>query len=163
MFTDAITIQILSPADEEYVRAAFSRLSPDSRRLRYGMPVVYPGRLLEWVSLLGQDQHVALGAWVTETDELVGVARYVRQGRDGELAVTVTDDWQGSGVGALLLDALLREACERGILALSANVMLENTRAMRLARRFDARSVRPMSGGRLEFEIPTLGCRSAAA
>jgi RimJ/RimL family protein N-acetyltransferase len=76
------------------------------------------------------------------------------------VAVTVADDWQGNGVGSRLLDALLREACQRGLTKLTASVRLENRRAIRLARRFGTPSGRPV-GGWAEFEIPTLNCPPA--
>lgn len=158
MFTDAITIQSLSPDDEKHVLCGFMRLSADSRHLRWGMPLVRPGRVLDWVALLGQGQHFALGAWANETGVLVGVARYVRQGDSADVAVTVADDWQGRGVGTRLLEALLREACEHGLSELTASVRLENRRAMGLARRFGAPRGGHPSGGWADFEIPTLGC-----
>lgn len=158
MFTEAITIRILTSADAPQVRSAFARLSADSRYHRYGMPVVRPGRLLDWVGHLGGDEHFALGAWRKGRDELVGVARYVRLGTGAEVAVTVVDELQGVGIGTLLLEALLREACQHGLPFLTASVMLDNKPAVRLARRFGARSTGHGSGGRLEFEIPTLGC-----
>jgi GNAT superfamily N-acetyltransferase len=159
LLTDAVTTRILSPADEGHVRSAFTRLSADSRHLRYGMPLVHPGSLLDWVALLGRGTHLALGAWAGEGN-LVGVARCVRQGDSAEVAVTIVDDWQERGVGTLLLDALLCEARAHGLATLTASVIRENKRGVRLARRFGGRSAGYVPGGRIDFEIPTLRCPS---
>jgi acetyltransferase len=84
----------------------------------------------------------------------VGVVRYVRDGDLAEVAVTVVDAWQGRGVGTVLLDALLGHARKHGVSRLWASVMVENGRAIRLARRFGAQR-RPISTvGVVEYELP---------
>jgi RimJ/RimL family protein N-acetyltransferase len=151
---DAVVIRPLSPADERLVRLGFERLSAESRHFRYGIPLVDPARALGWVGLLHDGRHLALGACSAETGEPVGVARFVRDGTFGEVAVTVVDAWQGRGVGTALLGALLERGREQGIATLSASVMLENRRAIRLARRFGGRASGYARGGVFEFELP---------
>ncbi len=54
----------------------------------------------------------------TELEELVGVARYVRdpdEPKQAEVAVTVQDEWQGRGVGTALLSMLARRARDNGV------------------------------------------------
>jgi RimJ/RimL family protein N-acetyltransferase len=74
-----------------------------------------------------------------------------------EIAIVVEDGWQGRGLGALLLDALLAEA--RGLRRFTADVLADN-RPMQgvLARLADVRR-RELDGDVLtiEFERQRLG------
>lgn len=55
------------------------------------------------------------------TRDGVGVARFLRIGEEvAEPAVAVADDWQGCGVGTLLLDLLAARAWEEGIRVFAA-------------------------------------------
>ncbi len=70
--------------------------------------------------------HVAYGACRHGTP--IGVARYVRmrrQPRAAEIALTVADQWQRQGVGALLLRRLATHACAHGIIILQASALEE--------------------------------------
>lgn len=149
-----LRIGAVSPHDQQQVERGFSRLSAESRHLRYGLPLFDPGRTLDLVASTGEGRHFALGACTRSDGEPVGVARYVRAGGCGEVAVTVVDAWQGQGVGSLLLDELLRHARARGIRCLRASVIADNRRAIRLARRFGARLVPGETRGMFEYELP---------
>ena len=147
-------LRLLTPGDEPIVRTGFVALSPTSRHLRYGLPVCDADRALEWVRLLGNGTHVALGA-CTENGEPVGLARYVRRSDSAEVAVTVLDAWQNRGVGTLLLESLCTYAQGAGISALRASILAENRRALKLAQGFGARRS-GRDGGMLEYELQLL-------
>jgi len=68
---------------------------------------------------------------------LVAEARYlpIAPGT-AELALTVRHDYQGVGLGHLLLDALVERAHEDGLDRLRAIVLLENTPMLRLLQRY---------------------------
>ena len=70
-----------------------------------------------------------------------GVARYIQSAADprsAELAVTVTDDAQGCGLGRRLLEILSVAARERGIDTFEASVLYGNLRVHALLQRFGA-------------------------
>jgi RimJ/RimL family protein N-acetyltransferase len=69
--------------------------------------------------------------------ELIGVGRYESaEGEDlPELAFVIQDGWQGRGLGALLLDAVLHAAQSRGLRRFRAFVLAENTRMLDLLTR----------------------------
>jgi GNAT superfamily N-acetyltransferase len=70
-----------------------------------------------------------------------GVARYIRSAADprsAELAVTVTDDAQGYGLGHCLLETLAVAARERGVQIFQASVLYGNLRVHALLQRFGA-------------------------
>jgi GNAT superfamily N-acetyltransferase len=63
------------------------------------------------------------------TDDGVGVARFVRSPEDpslAEVAVAVDDEWQGRGLGTVLLHDLAARAREEGIKRFSASMLAEN-------------------------------------
>ncbi len=63
------------------------------------------------------------------------------------MAVTVVDDWQGKGLGRILLDALVLEALENGITRFEGDVLVENRPMQEMLRRTGAR-FRPEGPGR---------------
>jgi RimJ/RimL family protein N-acetyltransferase len=69
--------------------------------------------------------------------ELIGVARYEPTEREdiAEVAFVVQDDWQGRGLGAILVRELLAAAGARGIRRFRAYVLAENSRMLSLLRR----------------------------
>jgi GNAT superfamily N-acetyltransferase len=109
------------------------------------MKVLSP-TLLDYLTRLDYVDHFAWGALSAEPGpdgELrgVGVGRYIRLEDPvaAEMAVTVVDDWQGKGLGRVLLDALVLEALENGITRLEGDVLVENRPMQELLRRTGAR------------------------
>jgi RimJ/RimL family protein N-acetyltransferase len=66
--------------------------------------------------------------------ELIGVGRYEpsEEPDTAEVAFVVEDDWQGRGLGGILLDAVLEAAEARGIHRFRADVLADNHRMLRL-------------------------------
>jgi GNAT superfamily N-acetyltransferase len=156
-----VVVRPLSPRDGSLVREAFRSLSARTRELRWGVPLVDQEKALAWVGLLETDRHFAVVACVAETGQPVGVGRCVVGDEAVELALTVVDGWQGQGVGGLLLQALVREACGRGISTLTAWVSVENQPAIRLLHRVRGRRLVHRGSGMVEGQIPMSGCGDA--
>ena len=152
---EAITLRELVPADRPLLAAAFERLSPRSRYLRFLSPLpALPERTLDHLMAVDGREHVALAA--IHDGQIVGVARYVRDRRDrglADVAVTVVDPHQGRGLGRRLLAALLGHAGEHGLRALTFDVHPSNEAARRLLRSLGARMA--WSDGLLHGELPT--------
>lgn len=66
----------------------------------------------------------------------VGVARFVHVGGDddAEFAIVLSDEWQGRGLGRVLLQRLIQEAHGRGLQRLVGSTLSENQGMLRLAR-----------------------------
>src|SRR4051794_22188358 len=131
-----ISIRQIRPQDGALVTEAFDRLSSASRYRRFltAMPDL-PDALLEQLTVVDHDRHEALVAIAVETGQLVGSARYIRdeeQPERAEVAVTVTDNWQGRGVGRLLLERLTARARTEGIRAFTALMLGDNRVAVEL-------------------------------
>lgn len=119
----------------------FLALSPRSRQLRFLSP--HAGCTAQQLAPLVRpdgDAHVAHVAVVD--GEVVGEARFARRapGRaTAEVALAVADPWQGRGVGARLLEAVLADAERRGVRRFTFDVLADNRRALALLARFGAR------------------------
>ena len=93
--------------------------------------------MVRYLTEIDHHDHEAIAALDARTGEGIGVARYVRdpQRRDAaEVAVTVIDDWQGKGVGTLLLEVLGARARQEGISSFTALMLATNQEMMEVTR-----------------------------
>jgi GNAT superfamily N-acetyltransferase len=128
-----ITVRPLRSGETGVVQAVFDRLGPRSRHLRFGgaKNVLLPGEL-EQLARVDGDHHVLVAYGGGEP---VGIARLVRDGSDAEVAFAVVDEWQGRGVGMLLVDRLGADARAAGILRVHCEVRADNAPSLALCRR----------------------------
>jgi GNAT superfamily N-acetyltransferase len=124
-----IVVRPVAARDGDLLRAGFERLSPQSRYRRFltAMPELSPSAVAYLTDVDHRD-HEALVA-LDAAGRGVGVARYVRESADpraAEAAVTVVDDWQGRGVGSLLLRVLADRAREEGVATFTALLLAQN-------------------------------------
>jgi RimJ/RimL family protein N-acetyltransferase/nucleotide-binding universal stress UspA family protein len=149
-----VVIRPLSPDDRELLRAGFERLSERSRYLRFQTPLTeLSDQQLSHLTAVDHHDHEALLALDPESDDAIGVARFVRVGDNvAECAIVVADDWQNRGLGGALLERLVQRAHEEGVERFTALVLAENTDALRLLGRLGD-TVRHSQGSQLELEI----------
>lgn len=98
--------------------------------------------------------HCAIGAF--SRDRLIGVGVYDRTGADeAEFALLVADDWQGAGVGTLLLEHLVAEARANGIRRFSGDVLATNTPMIEVVRDLGFEQTRDSDQGvdRVGFDL----------
>lgn len=126
-------VRMVEASDKESLAEGMDRLSPRSRYLRFhGGIEKLTERQLEYLTDVDQRDHVA---WVALTSEQgrdvgIGVARFVRIAGEpdvAEAAITVLDDYQGRGLGTVLLGVLAAAAGRRGIKVFRSYVLGENT------------------------------------
>ncbi|NUR85336.1 MAG: GNAT family N-acetyltransferase [Nonomuraea sp.] len=122
------------PDDEEPVRRFLTGLSLHTQTLRFFSGVGRPASSLVRTLIAIDEQRDALVA--TCAGEIVGHAMSYRGGcADVEVAVVVTDDWQGQGLGRRLINTLLLRASIRGAITVGMDVMGENRRVLGMIRR----------------------------
>lgn len=116
--------------DASLLADGFARLSDRSRRLRF---LTGKERLsedeLRYFTHVDHHDHEAIGALDPGNGRGVGLARYIRDPDDPELAevaVTVIDEWQGRGLGTELLHRIMDRAAEEGVRRFSALVDADN-------------------------------------
>ena len=138
----SVRLRAIRPDDEPRLMALCHRLS--ERTLYERFFSIRRLRAEEAHAFANVDylQRMALVAEVdTEHEpELIGVARYGRseEGATADLGLVVEDGWQGLGLGAILLQEILRAGEERGITQFSGDVLAENRRALTMLARHTA-------------------------
>ncbi|HEU4533256.1 MAG TPA: GNAT family N-acetyltransferase, partial [Polyangiaceae bacterium] len=141
-----IGLRLLRPGDREALRQIFLSLSPASRYSRFFVETPeLSDDALDYLTDVDDDYHLALIALTPSLDlkseRGVGVARYVRFADEpdaAEMAVTVIDELQGRGLGAVLLDRLVGAARERHLRRLRAELLVGNEAMARALRRVGA-------------------------
>ncbi|HUO46943.1 MAG TPA: GNAT family N-acetyltransferase [Acidimicrobiia bacterium] len=135
-----VLLRPIGPDDKPLLEAGMTRLSENSRRLRFMTPIESLSRSqLSYLTEIDHRNHLAWGALV-EGDP-VAVARVVRLTHDpaeAELAITVVDDYQRRGLGRLLLE-LMAELCRHiGIQRFVFEALPENEGIVRLLKNYGA-------------------------
>ena len=158
-----VRIRRLRDSDSELLLRGFRRLSPESRYRRFLAPTpkLSAGTVRYLVEIDHRD-HEALVAVDERSGEGVGVARYVRNPARpdaAEVAVTVVDDWQGRGLGTLLLEGITMRAREEGVDTFTALMLVDNKEMMDLLQRLGAVRVVDRAAGAVEVEVhlPAIG------
>lgn len=139
-----VQLRPVVPEDKALFLAGFERLSERSRYHRFmsSTPRLRPSLLAD-LTELDYPSGFAWGALTHEQGRVIGigVSRYVQlpdEPEVAETALTIIDDYQGRGLGTLLLAALRDVALENGITRFRAYVLMENIGMLALLRRFGA-------------------------
>lgn len=154
-----VHVRQLERRDRALLAAAVSRLSQESRYLRFGTAKPHLSER-ELDRLVDVDHHgrEALLAIDPLTGRGVAVVRYVQLPGEPdvvELAATVADDWQGIGLGSALLAGIMQRACDEGHSAVRASVLAVNSRSIAMLRRAGFKG-RPGTGTLREYELAPL-------
>ncbi len=123
------TLSPLARSDREWIEEGFDELSVESRYTRFGIGVAgLSSNELNYLADVDQQAHVAWGALVDGNG--AGVGRYITPSEpvSPEVAVTVLDEFQGIGLGTILLRTLVAVARHDGVDALIFWVVPGNAR-----------------------------------
>jgi GNAT superfamily N-acetyltransferase len=152
-----VLVRPVTAADRPLFVAGFARLGEKSRYRRF---LAAKKRLTEaeltFFTELDHHRHEALGAVDGATGEGLGVARYVRDPARpavAEAAVAVIDDWQGRGLGRVLLERLAIRAHDEGIRHFSASLFVENRAMLALFGRIGTVTVTGRDGSTEEIDV----------
>jgi len=139
----------LVPRDAARVQQFVRELSPRSRRERYFSAIrELPPRQLERTVRAPSPRDVSIAAF--EGDALVALAECA----GGEVALVVSDEWQGCGLGRELMQRLVEHA-RRASLPLVHGLVREGNRAMlRLAASCGFRAARDADPELVHVELP---------
>jgi acyl-CoA synthetase (NDP forming)/ribosomal protein S18 acetylase RimI-like enzyme len=124
----------IRPDDGDALVAFYSRVSDESKYFRFFAPYpVLSERDVQRFTHVDQVRRVAFV--VLRGDDMVAVGRYdALDDREAEVAFLVQDDYQGRGLGQLLLEHLAEAGRERGFGRFVAEVLPENTRMIQIFR-----------------------------
>jgi GNAT superfamily N-acetyltransferase len=151
-----VGVRPLERRDREGLADAISRLSPQSRYLRFANAKPHmSSRELDFLVDVGRREHRALLAVDPATGWGVAVVRYVQLQAEpsvAEIAATVSDDWQGRGLGTAMVVQLIEQARDDGFSALRANVLATNKRSIAMLLRTGFAPL-PSRGTLREYEL----------
>jgi GNAT superfamily N-acetyltransferase len=152
-----VRIRQVRPSDEDLLLSGFEQLSPTSRYRRFLSPVPELSRgMVRYLIDVDHHNHEAVVALDDAAENGLGIARYVRDQRrpeTAEVAVTVIDEWQGRGLGTLLLDAISVRAHDEGITTFTALMLAENKEMLDLLKALGPVRVLDRSTGTVEVEV----------
>lgn len=138
---DGTTIHVrpITPDDKERMLGMWSRTSEESRRSRFMGPFRLTMDNVSKFTDLDPDLEFAQVATMGrgEQERIVGVARYVRDPDNtevAEFASLVEDAQQGRGIGTALVRNVAQAALEAGVQRLSGDILAENARMLNLVR-----------------------------
>lgn len=138
-----IDIRALRPEDEAEMLAAVGKTSPQSLQRRFFvMKRHFSEKERAFFMDVDFKDHVALVALAEEAGRkvIVGGGRYIvfEPGR-AEMAFVVIDNWQGRGVGSMLMRHLVKFADDAGLHELTAEVLPENTAMIKVFEKFGSK------------------------
>ena len=167
-----VLVRPVGADDKPLLAAAWERFGDESRYRRFltGKQRLRPRELAQLTEVDHVD-HEAIAGLDPRTGAGLGVARYIRnpdRPSAAEAAVAVIDDWQGRGLGGLLLRRLSARARANGIETFTAWLLTENRGMLHLFERLGRVELLGTDGATMEIDVelpladaPTL-LRSAA-
>lgn len=131
-----VRVRPIVPADKPRIVEGLADLSAESRYLRFLRPVDHLSQeQLSYLTEIDYRTHFAWGAElaVGKQHRGIGLARYVCQADDpatAEAAVAVLDEYQGRGLGGILLALLAESAQENGVERFRSYVLSQNRKVL---------------------------------
>lgn len=142
-----IRCRLIHPDDAPILIELFQRLSPESRRRRFNLPLEHldESRIAQEARRLADVDNRTVGGAVLafageeSGDSLVAVARLGRfphspASPEAEAALVVRDDFQGQGIGTALMALLALLARRMAVQTLTASVQTDNEALFALLR-----------------------------
>lgn len=131
-----VRIRPIVAGDKARIAQGLAELSPESRYLRFLQPVDrLSAEELAYLTELDYRTHFAWGAELAKDHghRGIGLARYVCENDDpttAEAAVAVLDEYQGKGLGGILLTVLAESAHENGVKRFRSYVLSANRKVL---------------------------------
>lgn len=127
----------IRPENKKQIAEGLKDMSPESIRNRFlGSKRAFTERELQYLTDLDGLNHYAIGVQELKDHERgVAIIRLVRSSHsetEGEVAITIIDDYQKIGLGAFLLDLIVLAAIERAFRKLSFTFLPQNSAIPRL-------------------------------
>jgi acetyltransferase len=144
---ERIFMRPVRPGDAQQMIDLFSDLSPETIFMRFFSPLKRISRsMLVRLSQIDYDREIALCAFAGDGDErkLIGVARiiFMPDGKTGEFAVVVADDWHGKSIGSVLLKQAMLSAKKYGLSVVTGLVLTNNAAMLAMGQKIGFRVAR---------------------
>jgi acetyl coenzyme A synthetase (ADP forming)-like protein len=151
-----VHIRVMRPEDESGLCALLNSLSDESRWLRFYCQQNSASLAAEAHREASLDHAFGLVASSGDGDRVVGHAFYVAiDDERAEVAFTITNDFQGRGLGTILLGQLAEVAAANGIKVFEAEVVAANHAMLRVFRASGFPLEVSANAGQLQVVFPT--------
>ena len=155
-----IRIRAIHPDDQERLHEHFRGLSEQSIYFRFmGIRRDLSPQDLKHLTELDFKSHVGLAATLTENarERFIGVGRYIcgTEPNRAEVAFAILDEFQGHGIGTLLLEHLRRIAEANGVTEFEADVLGENRQMLEVFAHMGFESQRSLDSGVVRLRSST--------
>ncbi|HEX5966592.1 MAG TPA: GNAT family N-acetyltransferase [Pyrinomonadaceae bacterium] len=151
-----VRIRVMRPSDEPGLCDLISSLSEESRWLRFYCNQNRAAIAAEAHREANLDQAFGLVAVSGEDERVIGHAFYVAiDDRRAEVAFTIANDFQGRGLGSILLGQLAQVASANGIEIFEAEVVAANHRMLHVFRASGFPIEVSANAGQLSVVFPT--------
>lgn len=128
------------PQNKKQIADGLRDMSPESIRNRFlGSKRAFTDKELQYLTVLDGWNHYAIG--IEERENLkrgVAIIRLVRSSHsetEGEVAITIIDEYQKQGLGSFLMDLIILAAIERNFETLSFTFLPQNEAIVKLITR----------------------------
>jgi acetyltransferase len=149
---ERLVIRPVRPEDTPWLTDFFMALSDKSRTGKLLQPEAFDEHFIARLTQIDYDRDMVLVAMIPleGATEVIGVARYFGDPDviEAEILITITDAWQGRGVGAALMKLILKAARKRGIKRVWGIISPANREIVSLMERHGETQVTPVEGGR---------------
>jgi acyl-CoA hydrolase/RimJ/RimL family protein N-acetyltransferase len=159
-FKDGLEVKFkpIRPSDEDMMRRLFYEFSDESKYLRYFAKVlIMPHKEMQKYVNIDYEKVFSIVGVVTDhrTERIIAEARYALDPESGayEMAFLVDEEFQGRGIGTFMLGYLLKIARERGIKKLSATVLPQNTKMLKVFGKAEVKPKMKSSDGVIELRF----------
>lgn len=153
-----VHVRMLKPQDREVLKETFSKLSGETKRLRFlEQHDVLSEKELDYLLNVDNHNHVAFCAYtvVEGKDVGIGVVRYIRSLKSqklAEIAITIVDDYQGLGIGKHLIGSAVTYARDNGVNTFAANAFYFNRKILKIIEKYPY-TITSADAGVLKIEI----------
>jgi RimJ/RimL family protein N-acetyltransferase len=152
-----VTVRPIRPDDAPRLQALFGQLSPSTIYMRFlGYRKELADEQAARLANVDYQKHMALVA-TRNREDIVAVARYgvtrPNEPDHAEVAIVVEDQYQGRGLGALLLRWLLAYARTHDIRTIHATVHPNNTQILRFIEHSGLPAEKKLEGGAWEIQV----------
>ncbi len=135
-----IVIRPIRPEDGVMEQRFVRNLSKKSRYMRFmqALQELTPEMLMRFTQIDYDREMCFIATTVIDGEEVeLGVSRYsiTPDGDSCEFALVTADEWQGRGLGFLLMKSLMHSAREKGLTTIDGEVLSNNTGMLRLMKR----------------------------
>jgi acyl-CoA hydrolase/RimJ/RimL family protein N-acetyltransferase len=124
-----LEVRPITISDERALQSLFYAMSDESVYRRFlAHKRAHPHEEMQELVDLDYEQNMALAVCLPESGELIATARYDVDPatRLADIAFAVRDDWQGRGIGSLLMRRMTEIARARGLAGFEADVLAGN-------------------------------------